>query len=137
MRGNSFVKRFGEDAIGCLDPSGGIIMADKALRAVQVKFFVNKSIEALDLLPAPSFSKRISLVRRSKILSFPLQSFLILEKGLATRTFFPFFSRTCFLLGLFILKHRFQALGDIESYQKASLRYKRYRKSLLCVIKDN
>jgi hypothetical protein len=38
MRGNS-VKRFGEDAIGCLDPSGGIIMADKALRAVQVKFF--------------------------------------------------------------------------------------------------
>jgi hypothetical protein len=38
-RDNSFVKRFGEDAIGCLDPSGGIIMADKALRAVQVKFF--------------------------------------------------------------------------------------------------
>jgi hypothetical protein len=40
MRGSSFVKRFGEDAIGCLDPSGGIIMADKALRAVQVKFFL-------------------------------------------------------------------------------------------------
>jgi hypothetical protein len=40
MIGNSFVKRFGEDAIGCLDPSGGIIMADKALRAVQVKYFL-------------------------------------------------------------------------------------------------
>jgi hypothetical protein len=40
MRGNSFVKRFGEDAIGCLDPSGGLIMADKALRTVQVKFFL-------------------------------------------------------------------------------------------------
>jgi hypothetical protein len=54
MRGNSFVKRFGEDAIGCLDPSGGIIMADKALRAVQVNFFC-KSIVALDFFPATSF----------------------------------------------------------------------------------
>ncbi len=56
MRGNFLVKRFGEDAIGCLDPSGGIIMADKALRAVQVKYFFNKSIVALDFLPATSFS---------------------------------------------------------------------------------
>ena len=28
--------RFGENVKGCLDPSGGIIRADKALRAIQV-----------------------------------------------------------------------------------------------------
>ena len=28
--------RFGENVKGCLDPSGGVIRADKALRAIQV-----------------------------------------------------------------------------------------------------
>jgi hypothetical protein len=31
-----FVSRLGEKSQGCLDPSGGIIMADKALKLVQV-----------------------------------------------------------------------------------------------------